>query len=184
MKPRARLLLLAACATLAACDTVQTLQKMQIADDFQSGGPAAEPPLNVLAIVANPGYTTENSPDAPTGAGLELVQRFARELAQKFPAEFPYQLHPYGVAASAPGKGVPLLRVYVSTARKQCYQTANGDCETQARLDGSLIGSSGKRDWWFTYWVTLDDFNDATYRAIYKQLAAEMAKAQVVVAGD
>jgi hypothetical protein len=163
------------------CAAVETLQKIQSEATFQSGGPAAEPPLSVLALAVNAGYAPDNGPDAPTAAGVELVQRFARDLAQKFPADFPDHLRPYGVAVSAPGKGVPLLRVYVSTARKHCYETSNGDCETEARIDGSLIGSSGKRDWWFTEWITLDSYNDSTFRAFYKQLAGEMAKAQVVI---
>ncbi len=180
MKRAVRVLLACACIPLAGCVAVDTLQKIQSESAFTSGGPAAEPPLSVLAIAANPGYTPDNGPEAPTAAGVELAQRFARDLAQKFPADFPDQLRPYGVAVSAPGKGVPLLRVYVSTARKQCYETAQGECETEARIDGSLIGGSGKRDWWFTEWVTLDNYNDGTFRLLYKLLADEMAKAQVV----
>jgi len=183
MKRAVRVLLICACISLAACAAVNTIEKMQAAQEFQSGGPAAEPPLNVLAIAVNPGYTPDTGPDAPSGAGVELVQRFGQELAQKFPADFPEQLRPYGVASGAPGKGVPLLRLYLSTARKQCYE-ASQECVTQARIDGSLIGSSGKRDWWFNDWVTVDGFNDKSYRDFYQRLVAEMAKAQVVVAGE
>jgi hypothetical protein len=181
MKRAVRILLLAACLPLAACETADTLRKIQAAEEFQSGGPAAEPPLSVLAIAANPGYTPDTSPDAPALADQEEVKRFAQGLAQKFPVDFPPYLQAYGVAAGSPGKGVPLLRVYVATVRKRCYQEGRS-CETEARLDGSLIGSSGKRDWWFNYWITVDDFNDATYRNICKRLAAEMLKAQVVTA--
>lgn len=183
MKRALRNLLLAACLPLAACETVQALQRVQAMDDFQSGGPAAEPPLTVLAFSVNPTYTPDGASDAPNAAGQQLVQRFAQGLAQKFPADFPDQLRPYGVAAAQPGKGVPLLRLYIATARSQCYQ-ASRDCETQARLDGTLIGASGRRDWWFNYWVTLDDLSDKTYPAIYRQIVAEMAKAQVVVGGE
>lgn len=180
MKHAIRTALLAACILAAACGTVESLKALPANEEFQSSGSARlDNSLSTLAVSVNGNYQPDGSADAPSGQVLAEIQQFAGTFARRFPAEFPDTLKPYAVASSAPGRGVPLLRLYIASGRGSCDERRRS-CVAEARIDGSLLDSSGKRAWWFSYWVDVDDPDERTYKAIYKRIVEAMAKDQVV----
>jgi hypothetical protein len=180
MKHALRLSLLALAALAAGCVTVQGMQTLATSEDFKSSGAAKmDNSLSTLALGINGNFEPDGSADAPTGQALAEIRKFGDTLARRLPAEFPEQLKPYGVGISPPGRGVPLLRLYLASGRGQC-DGQRGTCQAEARIDGSLIGSDGRRAWWFTYWIDVDDPDQNTYRNIYKRIVEGMAKDQVV----
>jgi hypothetical protein len=180
MKHALYLSLLAAAALIAGCGTLQAMQNMAAVEDFKSSGTAKmDNSLSVVALGVNGNFEADGTANAPTGQVLAEIRKFGETLAQRLPAEFPGVLEPYGVRISPPGRGVPLLRMYIADGRGQC-DNQRGSCVAEARIDGTLIGSDGKRAWWFTYWVDVDDPDKNTWRNIYKRIVEGMAKDQVV----
>lgn len=180
MKHAIRAVVLAACALASACGTVENLKALPANEEFQSSGTAKlDNSLSTLAFSVNGNYQPEGTADAPTGQVLAEIQQFGGSFARRFPAEFPDYLKPYAVGSSAPGRGVPLLRLYIGSGRGSCDDRRRS-CLAEARIDGSLIDSNGKRAWWFNYWVDVDDPDERTYKNIYKRIAEAMAKDQVV----
>lgn len=176
MKHALCLSLLAATALTAGCGTIQTMQNMAASEDFKSSGAAKmDNSLSVVALGVNGNFATDGTADAPHGQVLAEIRKFGETLAQRLPAEFPDALKPYGVGISPPGRGVPLLRIYIADGRGQC-DPQRGSCVAEAQINGTLIGSDGQRAWWFTYWVDVDDPDKNTY----KNIVEAMARDQVV----
>jgi hypothetical protein len=179
MKTLIRIALLALAATVAACDTVQALRALPTSEDLQSSGTAKmDNSLSTLALAVNGNYAPEGAGAPPAQAQADIRQ-FAGALARRFPDEFPDRLKPYGVEISAPGRGVPLLRLYIADGRGSCDESGRL-CRAEARIDGSLIDSSGKRAWWFTYWLDVSDPDTHTWKELYQRILDAMAKDQVV----
>jgi len=180
MRHALRILLFAAAGLVAACNPVATLRDEVDRQDFQSSGTAKmDNSLASLAVSVNGGFTAGEGPDAPSGAILEQIQGFGKNLAQRLPAEFPDQLEKYHVTVVAPGHGVPLLRMYLADGRGQCDEQ-HQDCHAQVRIDGTLVGTDAKRAWWFTYWVGTGDSSERACRDIASRIVDAMAKDQAV----
>jgi hypothetical protein len=163
-------MLLLACGLLCGC-------AMQ--GPLESGGKAeGDTPVATLALSVNVELAPEVAGDAQDRAD---IQRFLAEFARNVSADLPTRLGGRGVRVRAPGRGVPLLRLYSADYRQECHHTQT--CEAQLRIDGALIDSGGSRVWWFSQWLVPANMKEDDYEDFYKHLLDRMVKDQVIFAG-
>jgi hypothetical protein len=167
--------LAAACSILYGCTAMQQIS-------FDSSGVAGgDAPETMLALSVHPEFLPDET-DATTEE-LADIESFVGAFAQHFSADFPARLEERGVQSRDPGRGIPLLRIRASASRRNCHNNGQQYCDTEVRIDGALLDSSGARVWWFSEWVTPGQMNPRSYDAFYKNLLDRMVKDQAIASG-
>jgi hypothetical protein len=169
---------------LGACGAVEAIRQEMPNNHQSSGTIKADAALAAVALSVNQNYvpnpSSEHGDTVQGAAAPEAIQRFATDFARHVDAELPNLLRQHGVAVRPPGRGMPLLRFYVSTYRANCRYT-HDPCQTELRIDAALLEEGGTRTWWYNKWVVMDEMDQAAYREFYSDLLETMRKDQVVV---
>ncbi len=171
-----RLFLLACCGLAASCVSMDRLRNDYYSEFETSGASTSDELLGIVAISVNPQVTAEQSGEKPEAQAQ--AREFAAAFARKFTENFTARLRARGIAIHDPGRGVPLLRLYVSDFKTRCQNPQ--DCLLQVRLDGTVVDSTGKRAWWFYDWVTPEYMDTPGYENFYDLLLKAMVKDQVI----
>ena len=171
-----RPLLLAGCGLAAGCASMDRMRNDYNTEFETSGASTSEELLGIVAISVNPLVTAEQSGEKPEAQAQ--AKQFGEAFSRKFTEDFSARLRARGIVIHDPGRGVPLLRLYVSDFKTRCQDQQ--DCLLQVRIDGAAVDSTGKRVWWFYDWVA-PGYMDATgYENLYNLLLKAMVKDQVI----
>lgn len=183
-RPLAAACLLPLCLALGACSAVSAM-KAAMPSQYQSSGTIkSDAALAAVAISFNenfsPNASSEDGDSVQGASSPEAIQRFTREFGRRVQQDLPDRLRAHHVAVRPPGRGMPLLRLYISSYRANCRFQQN-PCVTELRVDAALMEDGGTRSWWYNDWVAMDDIDQATYDEFYRDLLDTMIKDQVIV---